>query len=86
MNTIGTQTPDIKIDAEVITPAEELFIYYKLGTAGGGMTALIDCIFKLDMPNRAKIAKGYPELVEVCNRFNNESGYWEDLEERFKRS
>lgn len=86
MDTLEIQNPEIKIDAGSISPAEELFIYYKRGMAGGGMTALIDCIFKLDMINRAKIAKGFPELVEVCNRFNNELGYWEDLEERFKRS
>lgn len=69
-----------------MTPAEELFIYYKRGMAGSGYTALIDAIFKLDRPNRAKIAKGYPELVSVCNRFNDEVGYWENLEKRFKES
>ena len=83
---ITTLQPDIKIDAELMSPAELEFMYYKRGMAGGGMTALIDCIFKMDMPNRAKIALGFPELVDVCNRFNNELGYWEDLEERFKRS
>jgi hypothetical protein len=69
-----------------ITPAEELFMYYKRGMAGSGYTALIDAIFKLDRPNRAKIAKGYPELVSICNRFNDEVGYWENLEKRFKES
>lgn len=86
MDTLEIQTPEIKIDAELISPAELDFMYYKHGVAGSGMTALIDCIFKLDMPNRIKLAKGFPELVDVCNRFNNELGYWEDLQERFKNS
>jgi hypothetical protein len=69
-----------------LTQAEELFIHYKNGMAGSGFTALIDTIFKLDRKNRAKIALGYPELVEVCNRFNDERGYWEDLQNRLKKS
>lgn len=67
-----------------MTSAEELFMHYKNGMAGSGMTALIDAIFKLDRPNRAKIALGYPDLVEVCDRYNNELGYWEDLQRRWK--
>lgn len=54
--------------------------------AGSGYTALIDAIFKLDRTHRAKIALGYPELVEVCNRFNDEVGYWKDLQQRFEES
>lgn len=69
-----------------LTAAEELFMHYKNGLAGSGFTALIEAIWKLDRPNRAKIALGYPELVTVCNRYNDESGYWEDLQQRFKRS
>lgn len=61
-------------------------MFYKRGMAGSGFTALIDAIFKLDRPNRAKIALGYPELVQVCNRYNDETGYWEDLQKRFEQS
>jgi hypothetical protein len=70
----------------IITEAEELFMHYKNGMAGGGMTALIEAIWRLDAPNRAKIALGFPEIVEVCNRFNNEIGYWENLQKRWKES
>lgn len=66
-----------------ITEAEEKFCYFKLGMAGSGTTALIEAIFKLDMPNRMKMAKGFPELVEVVNRYNNERGYWKDLVDRW---
>ena len=61
-------------------------MHYKNGIAGSGMTALIDAIWKLDVKNRAKIALGFPELIHVCNRFNNETGYWEDLQQRWKES
>ena len=69
-----------------LTETEILFMHYKNGMAGSGMTALIDAIFKLDRKNRAKIALGYPELVTLCNRFNDEIGYWEDLQRRYKQS
>ena len=69
-----------------LTKTEQLFMFYKNNMAGSGMTALIDAIWKLDRNNRAKIALGYPELVEVCNRFNDEIGYWEDLQDRWKKS
>jgi hypothetical protein len=69
-----------------ISKAEELFVFYKKGTAGSGYTALIEAIFKLDRTHRAKIALGYPELVQVCNRYNDETGYWEDLQQRFKEA
>lgn len=68
-----------------ITQTEELFMHYKNGMAGSGMTALIEAIFRLDRPNRAKIALGFPDLVEVCNRYNNEPGYWEDLQKRYEK-
>lgn len=68
-----------------VTHAEEVFCMYKLGLEGSFMTSLIDTIFKGDMINRHKLSKGFPELVEVCNRFNNESGYWEDLESRWNQ-
>ena len=66
-----------------VSTAEEVFCMFKLNLEGSFMTSLINTIFKADIINRAKLAQGYPELVEVCNRFNNESGYWEDLVERW---
>jgi adenylylsulfate kinase-like enzyme len=38
-----------------LTEAEVLFMHYKKGMAGSGMTALIEAIWKLDRKNRAKI-------------------------------
>jgi hypothetical protein len=72
-----------KLEDVKLSPAEEVFCMFKLGMEGSFMTSLIETIFKGDIINRAKLAKGYPELVEVCNRFNSERGYWEDLVERW---
>jgi hypothetical protein len=70
----------------VVTWAEMDFCFYKLGRAGSFMTSLIDTIFKADDTNRKKIAKGYPELIEVIDRYNREKGYWADLVERWNES
>ena len=69
-----------------LTEVEVKFMHYKKGMLGSGMTALIDAIWKLDRNNRAKIALGYPELVTICNRYNDEVGYWEDLQARYEES
>ena len=68
-----------------ITDAEEIFCFYKLGKEGSFMTSLIDTIFKGDDENQAKIAKGYPELVEVIIRYGRERGYWQELVNRWNK-
>lgn len=65
------------------TKGEEIFCMYKLGLEGSGMTKLIEAIFALDIPNREKIALGFPELVDCINRFGFEKGYWKDLVDRW---
>lgn len=67
----------------LVTPAEELFMDYKQQRTGSGYTALINAIFALDMNHRNRMAKGFPELVEVVNRYGNERGYWKDLVRRY---
>ena len=68
-----------------ITPAEEIFCMYKLGREGSFMTALIDTIFRGDIHNQAKLAKGYPDLVEVIQRYGGERGYWPELVNRWNQ-
>lgn len=68
---------------KTVTEAEQIFCMYKLGKEGSGMTALINAIFALDINNRAKLAKGFPELVEVVNKYNFETDYWGDLVKRW---
>lgn len=66
-----------------ISNAEKEFMFFKIGTAGSFHVALINTIFKADSNNRRRLALGFPEDVEVVNRFQNESGYWEDLRSRW---
>lgn len=66
-----------------LTDAEKTFCLFKLGLEGSGMTALIKAIFALDTDSRAKVAKGFPDLVEVVNKYNFETGYWQDLAKRW---
>lgn len=68
-----------------LNEAEETFCLYKLNMGGSFMTSLINTIFKGDMINQAKLAKGFPELVEVCQRYSNEKGYCEDLVNRWNQ-
>ena len=72
-----------RVQLKYITRAEEMFVDYKKNMLGSGFTALFECIFKLDTPNRQKMAKGFPEEVEVCNRWNFERGYAKDLQTRY---
>lgn len=67
----------------IVSEAEHIFCMYKLGLEGSFMTSLITTIFKGDLENRNKLAKGFPELVEVCNKFQLQSGYWEELVKRW---
>ena len=69
-----------------ITDAEEIFCMYKLNKEGSFMTSLIETIFKGDIRNQAKLAMGYPELVEVIQRYGGERGYWKDLVNRWNKS
>jgi hypothetical protein len=83
---ITVKTTSMITEQVNITSAEETFCLYKLGNEGSFMTSLIDTIFKGDDINRSKLAKGYPELVEVCNRYNRESGYWQNLVQRWNKA
>ena len=67
-----------------ITPAEAEFMYYKRGTAGSFYSSLVECFFKADGGNQIKLMHAFPEL-RVVQRYQQESGYWENLQERWKK-
>lgn len=79
----GKKNNNVGMEKDKITPAEEKFMMYKKGLTGSAITSLIDLIFKLDTENRAKLALGFPELVEVVNRYKTEEGYWYYLVKRW---
>ena len=40
---------------------------------------LIHLIMKADLQNKAKLWLGFPEFVEVVEKYQNEPNYWENL-------
>lgn len=67
-----------------VTQAEQEFYYYQMGRSGSFMTALFDACLRADWINIEKLKLGFPEEATVAQRYQNESGYWEDLLERIK--
>lgn len=57
---------------------------FKYGMSGSFYRALFKTIFMADPRNRVRLVKGFPEETEATNRYNNETGYWDKLEEEFK--
>ncbi len=66
-----------------ISWAEDKFCMYKLELTGGFFTALFQAAFSADSENKAKLAKGFPEIVNVIDRYRTEKGYWTDLQTRW---
>ena len=61
---------------------EEQELYYIVNGSGGSfMTSLFNAIMKADMMNTIKLGMVYPEFVEVVKKYQNESGYWESVED-----
>lgn len=46
---------------------------------------LYDVVIKADYQNLERLARGFPEEVEVVRRFRFEAGYWDDLKDRYSR-
>ena len=67
----------------MVTDAEREFCFNRMGMSGSFMERLIATIQAADIINQSKLSMGFPELVGVVRRFQQEEGYWEDLVERF---
>jgi len=65
------------------TEAEYEFCMYKLNLQGSFLTSFIDTVFKADVINQAKLSMAFPELVAVIIKYKTESGYWDDLVNRW---
>lgn len=69
-----------------VSEAEEQLYFFICNTAGSFMKNLFKCIMSADIHNQAKLAKGFPEHVEVAYKYMNSPGYWENLEQRMQKS
>lgn len=68
------------------TDAEVQLYYCMKGTGGSFSTSLFQTIMRADIHNQAKLAKGFPEEVEVALKYMNQPGYWENLQQRIQNS
>lgn len=60
------------------------FIYFIRGTSGSFSANLFNTIFSADIENLRRLSLGFPNEVEVVNRFRNEEGYWQKLQKRLE--
>jgi hypothetical protein len=62
--------------------AELEFVYFMRGTSGSFKSNLFQTIFSADMENMEKLSLGFPNEVEVVRRYQNEDGYWQELQKK----
>ena len=60
------------------------FVYFMKGTSGSFMTNLFKTIMSADLENMRKLSLGFPNEVDVVHRYQNEEGYWQQLQEKIK--
>jgi hypothetical protein len=61
-------------------------LYYVVRGSGGSFkTKLFELICAADLGNQSRLAMGFPEFVEVVQRYQNERGYWEGIEKRMSK-
>jgi hypothetical protein len=62
--------------------AELEFVFFMRGTSGSFMTNLFKTIMSADMGNQIKLSLGFPNEVKVVHRYQNEDGYWQELQKK----
>jgi hypothetical protein len=62
--------------------AELEFMFFMKGTSGSFMTNLFKTIMSADMSNQSKLSMGFPNEVDVVHRYQNEEGYWQNLQKK----
>ena len=62
--------------------AELEFVFFMRGTSGSFMTNLFKTIMNADIGNQVKLSLGFPNEVEVVRRYQNEDGYWQELQKK----
>jgi len=60
------------------------FVYFMRGTSGSFKSNLFQTIFSADLENMRKLSLGFPNEVDVVHRYQNEEGYWQQLQEKIR--
>ena len=77
-------TPLFVAEIQGFTKEELEFVYFMKGTSGSFMTNLFKTIMSADLENMRKLSLGFPNEVDVVHRYQNEEGYWQQLQEKIR--
>ena len=66
-----------------VNEGELLFMMYKTGRSGEFYTNLFNAIQSADTINKRRLAVSYPEEIAAFRNYQDVSGYWEALQERY---
>lgn len=80
---IDTGDGDVIIIRKLNEGERHLFEYQN-DMSGSFYTALFTAIFKADRFNRERLRLAFSEEVEAVIRFENEDGYWEEIQRNYK--
>jgi hypothetical protein len=69
---------------ENLTEAEILFCKWQYAIIGDFYKTLISAMMRADIHNQAKLAKGFPDLMEVVIRYKTEHDYWYHLQKEWR--
>lgn len=69
-----------------LNEGEKRLIEFMFQISGGFYTDFFKCAMKADTFNKAKLAKGFPEEIEALKRYQNEIGYWDEIQEIYKNN
>lgn len=67
-----------------LTPGERFIWDWQTDRSGSFMSLLAQAIAKADIGNRYKLSLGFPEEVEAMSNFQNNIGWWEEVEEKVR--
>jgi hypothetical protein len=62
--------------------AELEFVYFMRGIAGSFTTNLFTLIMNSDIENQKRLSLSFPNEVNVVNKYRNEEGYWQKLQQK----
>ena len=68
-----------------LNDGEKHLVEFQKDMSGSFFTTLFNALFLADGPNMARMALGFPEETLAVQRFKNEDGYWQDLQERYNK-
>lgn len=75
----------LNMDTKIVplNEGEKHLVEFQKGMSGSFFTSLFRAIMKADHKNKALLARGFHEEVIAVTRFQEEDGYWEDIQSRY---